>query len=422
MTLDNYKIKRLSIISDTKGEYSVARGASFDYYEDILSPTISCSVLFPDTDGVASKWPIVGGEKIVAEIYFPYSGDTFKITENHRIVNQVPSDEVTKSSGQIIRLNGFSLECLINESCRLGKKYQGNISETVENLLKKKKGKSPNNQTAANPDTIGTLKKIDKESTTNSYTFIGNQRRPFDTIQWLCPKSMKGKTSGGFLFFETLDGYVYKSVETLFKQAPVAVYSKTETVQPGNRFVILNEYLTKNADLFGMSRMGMYANRTIYYNSKDMNITLAKGNNLYNVTKAKEISSKAPVLPEGLDKLPTRSMMRYLDPGATQNGETLDDIQKINELAKYQNQTYIRLNLLFSQSLNIIVPINTKLRAGQVISVKFPIPTSDQTRKKLGSNSSKDVSGNYLISQLRHSVYDNRAYTSLKLIRDSFEV
>ena len=65
--------------------------------------------------------------------------------------------------------------------------------------------------------------------------------------------------------------------------------------------------------------------------------------------------------------------------------------------------------------------MNSRLRAGQVILVKFPIPTSDQTRKTLGNNSTKDVSGNYLISQLRHTIYNNRSYTSLKLIRDSFK-
>ncbi len=415
MTIDNYNIKRLSIISDTKGEYSVAKGATFDYYEDILSPTISCSVTFPDTDGVASKWPIVGGEKIVAQIFFPYSGDTFTINETHKIINAVPGDEITKSSGQIISLNGVSTECLKNEGVRLCKKYQGNVGEIVQELLR---GSASG---GSNPTSIGTSKRLDSENTTNSYSFIGNQRRAFDTIQWLCPKSMKGQTSGGFLFFETLDGYVYKSVDTLFKQSPVAVYTKTEIVKPSDRFVIFNEYLTKSADLPGMSRMGMYANRTIYYNSKDMKPDLAKGSDLYNVTNAKEISTKAPTLPEGLEQIPTRTMMRFLDPGATQNGETLDEVQDLNELAKYQNQTYIRLNLLFSQSLNIIIPMNPKLRAGQVISVKFPLPTSDQTRKKFGSSSTKDVSGNYLISQLRHSVYDNRAYTSLKLIRDSFK-
>jgi len=415
MTLDNYKIERLSIISDTNGEYSVAKGAIIDYYEDILCPTISLSITFPDTDGVASQWPIVGGEKMIAEIFFPYSGDTFRITETHNVLNQVSGNTMTQSSGQLFTLNGLSMECLKNEGVRLCKKYQGNIGQIIQELLQG--GASG----GTNPTSIGTSKNLDSENTTNSYSFIGNQRRSFDTIQWLCPKSMNGQTTGGFLFFETLDGYVFKSVDTLLKQSPVAEYSKIETVEPGNRFVIKHEYQTKNSDLFGMSRQGMYANRTIYYNSKDLKPDLAKGSNLYNVTNAKEILRKAPVLPEGLDQIPTRSMMRFLDPGATQNGATLGEVQDINELAKYQNQTYIRLNLLFSQSLNILIPINSELRAGQVISVKFPIPTSDQTKKSLGNNSTKDVSGNYLISQLRHSIHDNRAYTSLKLIRDSFE-
>ncbi len=415
MAVDNYRIDRLSILSDTNGEYSIAAGAIIDYYEDILSPTISFNVTFPDTDGVASNWPIVGGETLIAEIFFSNSGDTFKITERHKILNQVSGNTITKSSKQMFTLSGLSMECLKNEGVRLCKKYQGNIGEIVQELMV---GSASG---GTNPTSIGTAKKFDAESTTNSYSFIGNQRRAFDTIQWLCPKSMNGQTSGGFLFFETLDGYVFKSVDTLFKQSPVEEYLKTETVDPGNRFVILSEYQTNNSDLSGMSRQGMYSNRTIYYNSKDMKPDLAKGSDLYNVTNVKEVSSKAPSLPEGLDQIPTRTMMRFLDPGATQNGATLDEIQEMNELAKYQNQTYIRLNLIFSQSLNVMVPINPKLRVGQVISVKFPLPTSDQERKSYGGSSAKDVSGNYLISQLRHSISANRAYTSLKLIRDSFE-
>jgi hypothetical protein len=113
-------------------------------------------------------------------------------------------------------------------------------------------------------------------------------------------------------------------------------------------------------------------------------------------------------------------MFRMLDVGALQSGETTEDEQKPEELSKYQNQTYIRLNLLFSQSLNILVPLNPDLRAGQVITVQFPLPTSDQEKKKFGTDKTKDSSGNYLISQLKHSIYNNRAYTALKLIRDSF--
>ena len=43
------------------------------------------------------------------------------------------------------------------------------------------------------------------------------------------------------------------------------------------------------------------------------------------------------------------------------------------KLAVYQNKSYIRNNLLFSQSLNISVPINPDLRVGQMIEVKLPL-------------------------------------------------
>lgn len=406
MTVDNYKIKQLSIISSTFGEYSIARGASINYYEDILCPTVSLSISFVDTDGVLSRGPILGGETLVGDIFFPSSNKSLKFTEKHKIINQTTGDAFTKSSGQMATLNGFSQECLTNETVRLGKKYEGNIGTIVKSLLN------------GSEKSLQTKKAISSESTSNSYSFIGNQKRPFDTIQWLCPKSQNGKTSGGFLFFETLDGYVFKSVDSLLKQSPVATYKKTEIPNPGDRFIIISDYLTKNSDQSAMSRMGMYSNKTIYWDSKNMKM---QNDSQYQVTKVSEVSpSKHPVLPNGLHDKPTRLMFRMLDVGALQSGETVEDEQKPEELAKYQNQTYIRLNLLFSQSLNILVPINPDLRAGQVITVQFPIPTSNQGQKKFGTDKTKDPSGNYLISQLKHTIYNNRAYTALKLIRDSF--
>lgn len=406
MTVNNYNIKRLSIISDTFGEYSVANGAVINYYEDVLSPTISMSIQFVDTDGVVSNGPVLGGEKIVGEIFFPYSNTSLKIDEDTKVIVQSVTDTTTKSSNQFSTISGISLECIKNETVRLGKKYDGNVQQIVSQLLS---------------SSLGTLKKISSENTSNKYTFIGNQKRPFDTIQWLAPKSIKEQKSGGFLFFETIDGYVFKSVDTLLKQSPVATYTKTEIVNPDDRFIIVTDYLTQNSDLSGMSRMGMYANKTIYWNSKDMNFVGGKTeDNGATVFKASDSIQKSPKLPDNLHDKPTRFMLRMLDVGSLQNGETIDEVQNVEELAKYQNQTYVRLNLLFSQSLNIVVPINSELRAGQVIFAKFPLPTSNSGSKQFGNNNDSDISGNYMISQLRHVIGNNRAYTALKLVRDSF--
>ena len=33
---------------------------------------------------------------------------------------------------------------------------------------------------------LQTSKNLDKDESANSYSFVGNLKRPFDTIQWLC--------------------------------------------------------------------------------------------------------------------------------------------------------------------------------------------------------------------------------------------
>ena len=164
------------------------------------------------------------------------------------------------------------------------------------------------------------------------------------------------------------------------------------------------------------ARMGMYSNRTIYidlenetYEEIDFNIS--------------ELNPDKPLkVIETLKDKPTRLMFRILDQGALQKGSKKEEVEKRNELAVYQNKSYIRNNLLFSQSLNISVPINPELRAGQMIEVQFPLKSEQNkdTTDKFGKDKDNDVSGKYLISELRHVIGDGKSSTQLNLIRDTF--
>ena len=115
-------------------------------------------------------------------------------------------------------------------------------------------------------------------------------------------------------------------------------------------------------------------------------------------------------------------MFRILDQGALQKGSKKEDVEKRNELAVYQNKSYIRNSLLFSQSLNISIPINPDLRAGGMIEVKLPHKKGDDGKPEssYGSEKDNDVSGKYLISELRHLIGGGKAETQLELVRDAF--
>ena len=75
----------------------------------------------------------------------------------------------------------------------------------------------------------------------------------------------------------------------------------------------------------------------------------------------------------------------------------------------------MRYNMLFTQTLSIIVPSNTNLKAGDIIECKFP-----KISRGSGDEYDKDQSGLYMIKELCHHFDTDASYTSMKLIRDTF--
>ena len=404
----SYLISKCQLIpngSSLEENYDIARGnPSINYYESVTSPSISMTVSFIDIDQMISVKGITGGEMIDLEIIIPDFEEKFKITSKKQkmVLNSV-RDVVTSSNKQTATLEFISEESLVNETCRVNKKFTGNVTQIVNELLESEtKG-------------IKTKKEIKSDDAVNKYSFVGNLKRPFETIQWLCPKAQASSKNFGFLFFENRDGFHFKSIENLLKQEPEFLYKKPDRPTETD-LRIIESNLNQSNDMGINARMGMYSNKTIYidlenetYEETDFNIS--------------ELNPEKPLkVIDTLKEKPTRLMFRILDQGALQKGSKKEEVEKRNELAVYQNKSYIRNNLLFSQSLNISVPINPELRAGQMIEVQFPLKSEDYTAPtdEYGRDGDNDISGKYLISELRHVIGDGKSSTQLNLIRDTF--
>tara|TARA_B100001287_G_C22672794_1_gene526078 strand:- start:36 stop:1271 length:1236 start_codon:yes stop_codon:yes gene_type:complete len=404
----SYLISKCQLIpngSSLEESYDIARGnPSINYYESVTSPSISMTVSFIDIDQMISREGITGGEMIDLEIVIPDFEEKFKITSKKQkmVLNSV-RDVVTSSNKQTATLEFISEESLVNETSRVNKKFTGSVTQIVKELLESEaKG-------------IKTKKEIKSDDAVNKYSFVGNLKRPFETIQWLCPKAQASSDNFGFLFFENQDGFHFKSIENLLKQEPEFLYKKPDRPTETD-LRIIESNLNQSNDMGINARMGMYSNKTIYidlenetYEETDFNIS--------------ELNPEKPLkVIDTLKEKPTRLMFRILDQGALQKGSKKEEVEKRNELAVYQNKSYIRNNLLFSQSLNISVPINPELRAGQMIEVQFPLAqlSSRGTENEYGRDKDNDISGKYLISELRHVIGDGKSSTQLNLIRDTF--
>ena len=188
----NHIIRKCSLIPNSASlqeEYSIIAGnPTINYFESVKSPSISMTVTFVDADQVISRKGITGGESIDLTIGVVGFDDEFKIeSKKHNLILNSVKGVTTAKNRQLATLEFVSTESIINESSRLNKKFTGNVSNIVDDILTKdKKG-------------ILTKKKLEKDEAVNSYSFVGNLKRPFDTIQWLCPKTQSSKKDFGFL-------------------------------------------------------------------------------------------------------------------------------------------------------------------------------------------------------------------------------
>ena len=394
---------------------------SIDYYEDIFSPTITAKVVVTNTgntingQSIYQGLPLRGGERVSIKI----SGNTntnpgleFK-GDNSLYVSGI-SNVISGDQVETFVLDLCSREAITNETARIPKKYPSSspISASAENIIK---------------EYLQTRKNVSIDPSSNKYGFIGNMRKPFTVLTWLASKGVpdsKGDSTAGYVFYETKGGYNFRSLDKLISQSSVSTYNATEIANEDSikkDFEILSYVTNKNQNMLEKLRLGAYASQRIFFNPNTFEFT-DPGKGLFKLEdyagKSKNLGKKItlPKISKGssqtLGDVPTRIVTGILDLGTLEQGVSTD----VNaDPFKYQSQTLMRYNVLFTQTLTMTVPSNTNLEAGNIIKCLFPKNT---TGKK--TEYDQEQSGLYMIKELCHHFDPEGSYTSMKLIRDTF--
>lgn len=392
---------------------------SVDYFEDILSPCITVVANLMNSNSLLNSLPIRGGERVA--IGFKTLFGDFDLDEEKSLYVVKVSNISPDSVSEFITLHMTSAEALTNETIRCEKRYTGNIKSTVENILDEVL-----NTERYNSSNI--------EQTANSYSFIGNFKKPFHILTWLGPKAMPAGTGGssgteakgvgGFLFYENSEGFNFRSIENLVSSATlgsgdsktIEKYTYTQAIEDAkvsNEFKILNYSFEKNIDLLKALRVGMYANRTYFLDF--YNHTLQQYDyNLKNEINNKLGGDSSIPVSDSFSESISRIMLRVSDSGVSSNNDVNEESGRdVADMAK----SYSRYNILFSQALNMVVPCNIKLKVGDVIFAEFPRINRSQNKE-----SDEQQSGHYLIKELRHHFEGGNCITSLRLLRDSYGI
>jgi hypothetical protein len=425
--------------NDQKRTIDIRQGTvSIDYYEDIFSPTITAKIRVvntgdtiqaPDKEGnpdgekqsIYNGLPLRGGERVSLKIKGNSDknpGLDFATNQKDYLYVSSITDIISETQRETFLLHLTSREAITNETSRVGKKYStsstidASVTDILKNYLKTEK--------------IG---KIDK--TQNKYGFIGNLRKPFTILVWLASKGVPAEISGdataGFVFYQTREGFQFRSIDSLISQKPdqIPTYTYTQVNETGttrdNDFAILNYKTEKNQNLIEKLRLGSYASYRMFYNPLTFEFTdpqkgtfttddyVSGVKNLGQQLELPKISNDSNI---DLGHIPTRYLTQVLDIG-TMEKDVSTDLN--SDPFKYQSQAIMRYNMLFTQTMSIVVGSNTNLKAGDIIKCNFPkISRGDKEEYD------KEQSGLYMIKELCHHFDTDASYTSMKLIRDTF--
>jgi hypothetical protein len=417
-------IQKFKISSNTNGDAVDLSGGvvEFRYYESVLSNNITATAVVVDSGyksegetiqtskGILDALPIRGGER--TDIVIEDNNDNKLGFESLKglYVNRV-RDADSGTSSDTFFIDFASKEYFANEQQRVIERYEGKISDHVKKIISSIEGK---------------IEQVD--NTSSSYNFIGNDRKPFYTCTWLASKAVPDQDVGsraGYLFYQTRDGFNFRSIDKIFEQEPVKKYMFNNTGETPTEYDanILDFSIDSDIDLKQNMTLGTYNSRAIYFNPFSMDYYVKEFKyKPDNVGKAGKYFAGDLVAKEFTES-PTRLMSHVFDVGTMPNGKGNDQLEQWKKNSTTSNydaentmaQSVMRYNQMFTVKTNVTIPADFSIKAGDIVQCDFPEVSGERAKEK-----NPQTGGIYMVASVCHRVTPRETFTRLALVRDSF--
>lgn len=394
-------------------------------YQSMLDDTIRASFRIADTgnrtDFSSSTVNIdeeddsnlTSGEKIELVIVDGYDKKLEFIEEKELIIEEVNGQSST-TMVEVFDIDLCTPDYIKNslEENFVIKKYEGKISDIVVRVL---------------TEDLKTEKDIEADPTANTLPILGKSDKPLDFCTMLGPKAVPQDYPelSGYYFFDTYNGYKFKSIDVLFSQSPKRkmIYTNSSVLPAGytNKIVdfafnnAMNVTKTLKTATLAQSKLktfDLYSNEYVadLWNSND---TFLEDNNA---------ASEKPLVGSYLN-LEEKSSNIFnqifntgtLPPGADFSTQletakepsfNIDEIVR-KSISRYNQSLLIRATVKIHGDFDIF--------PGDIIQCDFP----EISPKDLKMQISKKKSGNYLVLDVSHMINAEHCYTKLNIVRDT---
>jgi len=422
----DYQLDKVDLITSLSGGKVnlIPFMVELNLFEDIYSSTISGELVVSDALGLISNFRLNGAEFIDIGLR-KSSQDNHPLKESYRIYkisNRITGDN---NSYEVYTIHFCSEEFLLSEQYRVSKSVKGKkISEIIKMIL-----------TSYIKVGISGTKPIFIENTYGVYDFILPNKKLFETINWLSTYALPvNKPGADMLFYETRDGYNFKSLQTLYEQNTYQTYK----FDPKNIDIELNQQVTNALNfevlnffdtLDGIAN-GTFSNRLITLNPLTRTFKIDNDFNYaeyYN--KSKKMNPGAVVNDyknrhkKTIYDLPPNELEVGTLRMATENTEMKkvsyiaqdpDSVANDISIRKYMPNRVAQIALANYTRIKLTVAGDPSLLAGKTVVFNTYGFNGTENREK-----DSFYSGKYLITAVRHIVKNNSYITVMELAKES---
>tara|TARA_Y100000590_G_scaffold395399_1_gene475344 strand:- start:321 stop:1865 length:1545 start_codon:yes stop_codon:yes gene_type:complete len=418
--------------------------SSIELQQGIFNSTMVGKIQVYDTKDVRSVVPLTGLEKLNLKFHTPgLTGICAVANEGHPFhiykIESVTPDNRGSGGGQAYDIFFCSRETYYNNLRKVSKAYTGQVELGVEDIFK-------------NTKYLNSRKSLYVEPTKKHTRMVIPNVRPFEAIDMLARKAVSGKyENAGYLFYETKEGYQFRSIESLLAVGGSVARPAKWNYQFGVKNVrhhsggkqIVNDLhqvdswnLSKPVDILPNIEGGAYASKLIEHDmfNKTINETVFDykrewANHFHTEHKFGGKTGKNLPLPDakfdtlyhGINKEFDQKVMFKSNTAYIHDTQkdgityTLDSISSKHTTQKAMSQR----QLLSNGILEIIAPGNSTLQAGDIITFDMPLMEPIGHNKKLKSN--PYWAGRYLIYDIKHMIdrQDDRYSLQIRAVKDT---
>lgn len=388
-------------------------------YESILNAALQCTIVVQDiSKNLINNLPLMGEERV--QIIIRSNKKQYDL--NYYIYKI--DGRTMKEKNQSYVLSCISLEGLRNENFRICERVDGKKSEDlVKQILKQS---NFTNKKVSTPD-----------ATVYPFNMYIPNWRPFDTIIWLSRRSVPQykKNSVGYLFYETFDGFSYRSVDRLLDQqqypntnTKYSYFQGNQTTGQGTvdeQYRVMNYSSPKAFDLYDDLRRGAYAHNCIYLdiNHRSYRVFKTTADDFWgDSSHAEKVKPYKTDADGNIDLLKRGSRFIYRPTtintwGWDENQDT-KDTKNIDPVNLNYEKAFYRYYFLEYNHMEVSVPGDLENRCGNMIYLSIPSP-EQQSKDKVIED--ERISGRYMVNSIKHTILNrSELRTTITLTRDSF--